>query len=247
MHLPANLAITARSRKFYDGTYTMSSDGFTDEAGVYRAFDCLDAAARAPTPLPPMFSDDEEAGGEQVLTPSSMLRGAARGDTPIEVTFASEIAVKDTQVGNVDGEESLLDEMDGVERRKRSVKIMSKRGKVTPKKSSKAKSGDSSSPLSDCPSDLSEWESKKKKKTTPKNKKKPSEEENNDSSSNRTRGVAQKVVRKTPRKAAPAPALVTRQQDTRQPAEQDTPRQDGSSGGGDRRAGRGTVTGGRAS
>jgi hypothetical protein len=33
MYLPANLAITARSRKFYDGTYTMTSDGFTDEAG----------------------------------------------------------------------------------------------------------------------------------------------------------------------------------------------------------------------
>ncbi|KAH4337370.1 hypothetical protein HBH98_223030 [Parastagonospora nodorum] len=231
MHLPANLAITARSRKFYDGTYTMSSDGFTDEAGVYRAFDCLDAAARAPTPLPPMFSDDEEAGGEQVLTPSSMLRGAARGDTPIEVTFASEMAVKDTQGGYVDGEESLLDEMDGVERRKRSVKIMSKRGKVTPKKSSKAKSGDSSSPLSDCPSDLSEWESKKVRyECIEAIQNRPSEEENNDSSSNRTRGVAQKVVRKTPRKAAPAPALVTRQQDTRQPAEQDTPRQDGSSG-----------------
>ncbi|KAH5239372.1 hypothetical protein HBI60_217780 [Parastagonospora nodorum] len=219
MHLPANLAITARSRKFYDGTYTMSSDGFTDEAGVYRAFDCLDAAARAPTPLPPMFSDDEEAGGEQVLTPSSMLRGAARGDTPIEVTFASEMAVKDTQGGYVDGEESLLDEMDGVERRKRSVKIMSKRGKVTPKKSSKAKSGDSSSPLSDCPSDLSEWESKKVRY-----------ECIEAIQNRRTRGVAQKVVRKTPRKAAPAPALVTRQQDTRQPAEQDTPRQDGSSG-----------------
>jgi hypothetical protein len=33
MHLPANLAISAHSRKFYDGTYTMISDGFTDEAG----------------------------------------------------------------------------------------------------------------------------------------------------------------------------------------------------------------------
>jgi hypothetical protein len=128
---------------------------------VYRAFDCLDAAARAPTPLPPMFSDDGEAGEEQVPTPSSMPREAARGDTPVEVTFASEIAVKDRQGGYVDDGESLLGEMDGVERRKRSVKIMSKRGEVTPKKSSKAKSGDSSSSLSDCPSDLSEWESRK--------------------------------------------------------------------------------------
>ena len=31
--LPSNLAITDRSRKFYDGTYTWDSDGFTDEHG----------------------------------------------------------------------------------------------------------------------------------------------------------------------------------------------------------------------
>lgn len=31
--LPPDLAITARSRKFYDGTYRWDSDGFTDEHG----------------------------------------------------------------------------------------------------------------------------------------------------------------------------------------------------------------------
>lgn len=31
--LPSDLAITDRSRKFYDGTYTWDSDGFTDEHG----------------------------------------------------------------------------------------------------------------------------------------------------------------------------------------------------------------------
>lgn len=73
--LPADLAITARSRKFYDGTYKWDSDGFTDEHGgkciltvttlslthiVYREYDCLDPLARAPTPLPPMLLDDED-------------------------------------------------------------------------------------------------------------------------------------------------------------------------------------------
>ena len=31
--LPSNLAITDRSRKFYDGTYKWDSDGFTDDDG----------------------------------------------------------------------------------------------------------------------------------------------------------------------------------------------------------------------
>jgi hypothetical protein len=31
--LPADLAITERSRRFYDGTYRWDSDGFTDEQG----------------------------------------------------------------------------------------------------------------------------------------------------------------------------------------------------------------------
>jgi hypothetical protein len=33
MSLPANIALTDRSRKFYDGTYTLVSDGFKDEKG----------------------------------------------------------------------------------------------------------------------------------------------------------------------------------------------------------------------
>lgn len=126
---------------------------------VYRAFDCLDPDARAPTPLPPMFSDDEDGAvsGEQIPTPSSMPREAAGADTPVKVTFAAETPVKDRQ-GGYDDDETLLGEMDGVERRKSSVKVASKR---TPKKSSTKKMDNSSSSLSDCPSDLSDWESKK--------------------------------------------------------------------------------------
>ncbi|KAL1595637.1 hypothetical protein SLS59_008275 [Nothophoma quercina] len=58
--LPADLAITERSRKFYDGTYTWDANGFTDEHGVHRVYDCYDPEARAPTPLPPMVLEDEE-------------------------------------------------------------------------------------------------------------------------------------------------------------------------------------------
>lgn len=82
--LPADLAITDRSRKFYDGTYRWNSKGFTDEQGgtcrlrlsiilaetttVYHDFDCLDPLGRAPTPMPPVFSDDEDDDWLDVTT-----------------------------------------------------------------------------------------------------------------------------------------------------------------------------------
>ncbi|KZM23800.1 uncharacterized protein EKO05_0009795 [Ascochyta rabiei] len=56
--LPVDVAISERSRAFYDGRYKWDSDGFTDDQGVYRKFNCYVPEARAPTPLPPMFSDD---------------------------------------------------------------------------------------------------------------------------------------------------------------------------------------------
>ncbi|KAL5120363.1 hypothetical protein ACEQ8H_001653 [Pleosporales sp. CAS-2024a] len=59
--LPDNLGISAYSRNFYDGTYQMTGNGFTDEAGLYRTFDCYDEKARAPTPLPWMdFCNDDD-------------------------------------------------------------------------------------------------------------------------------------------------------------------------------------------
>ncbi|KAJ4365736.1 hypothetical protein N0V83_008356 [Neocucurbitaria cava] len=62
-------ALTKRSRKFYDGTFRWDSDGFMDDNGVYRDFDCYDPAARAPTPLPPMFPDDlEDENTDQTTT-----------------------------------------------------------------------------------------------------------------------------------------------------------------------------------
>ncbi|OAL54983.1 hypothetical protein IQ07DRAFT_282860 [Pyrenochaeta sp. DS3sAY3a] len=65
-HLPADLEISERSRKFYDGTYKWDSEGFTDSDGEYHRFDCLNPATQAPTPLPPMSLGDcegENTGG----------------------------------------------------------------------------------------------------------------------------------------------------------------------------------------
>ncbi|KAL6707351.1 hypothetical protein ACN47E_004130 [Coniothyrium glycines] len=53
-----NVELTERSRKFYQGTYTWDTEGFTDDCGVYRSYDCYDPDARAPTPLPPMSLGD---------------------------------------------------------------------------------------------------------------------------------------------------------------------------------------------
>ncbi|KAH7095201.1 hypothetical protein FB567DRAFT_22596 [Paraphoma chrysanthemicola] len=56
----ANMEVTERSRKFYDGTYQVFAEGFVDDKGLYRDFDCIIPEARAPTPLPPTFPDDSE-------------------------------------------------------------------------------------------------------------------------------------------------------------------------------------------
>ncbi|KAJ4984759.1 hypothetical protein SVAN01_09717 [Stagonosporopsis vannaccii] len=81
--LPANLAIADRSRKFYDGTYDWDSQGFTDEHGDYREFDCLNPLGRAPTPLPPMFSDDEDDGQDQMDLTTSVPAHPLEQDTEI--------------------------------------------------------------------------------------------------------------------------------------------------------------------
>ncbi|KAF1365148.1 hypothetical protein EJ07DRAFT_171054 [Lizonia empirigonia] len=84
-HLPADLAITERSRAFYDGTYKWDSVGFTDDKGVYREYDCYDPFARAPTPLPPMFpDDDEDHGPEEGITKNSAQ--ALKFDSPVRPT-----------------------------------------------------------------------------------------------------------------------------------------------------------------
>ncbi|USP73289.1 uncharacterized protein yc1106_00563 [Curvularia clavata] len=58
--LPSSRSLSKRSRKFYDGTYKWDSDGFVDDKGVYRGFDCYDPRSRAPTPLPPLSLEVKE-------------------------------------------------------------------------------------------------------------------------------------------------------------------------------------------
>ncbi|KAF2827499.1 hypothetical protein CC86DRAFT_405623 [Ophiobolus disseminans] len=74
---PTNVEVSEHSRKFYDGTYKLMANGFTNELGIYRAFDCYDPDARAPTPLPPVFPDDEDQYGGlfQPAVNTSRLKG----------------------------------------------------------------------------------------------------------------------------------------------------------------------------
>jgi hypothetical protein len=154
---------------------------------VYRAFDCLDPAARAPTPLPPIFLDDE-AEGKDTPDPVKLMNG------PAEFTFASDSVdgspvkvLQDNLFRGYDDRDRLLGRIEGIQLASRqkgmelsraecyrlcgiaypekfeSITNTSLKGEITtPKRSVKGKIGTSSSPLSDCPSDLSEWEADQK-------------------------------------------------------------------------------------
>jgi hypothetical protein len=83
----------------------------TDET-VYRAFDCYDPAARAPTPLPCMFLDDED---EEVAIYENLK------DSGKTFTFASdpkgegELVVRcDALFRGLENREHLLGRMEGV-------------------------------------------------------------------------------------------------------------------------------------
>ncbi|KAJ4412599.1 hypothetical protein N0V91_000357 [Didymella pomorum] len=88
--LPAELAITERSRKFYDGTYQWDLDGFTDELGVYRECDCMDPLAHAPTPLPPMllFNDEDDENDDE--NDNSQLGLSSSSAAALSVSAAAE-------------------------------------------------------------------------------------------------------------------------------------------------------------
>ncbi|EUC39295.1 hypothetical protein COCCADRAFT_80892, partial [Bipolaris zeicola 26-R-13] len=171
--LPSADSITERSRKFYDGTYTWDSDGFTDDMGVYRTFDCYDPDARAPTPLPPMFlSDDEEdevlqcgAGADietLALAPDAGNKGStatarcdesSRGHADKKhLVGKTEYALQDTITPPTSPTVKKLDT---------AIVGNKHTNPITPPKDVKSKvqnPSPSSSGLSDCPSDLSEWD-----------------------------------------------------------------------------------------
>jgi hypothetical protein len=129
--VPANVALSERSQKFYDGTYKWNAEGFTDDNGgkcnrsmlekslgrtnetVYRAFDCYDPDARAPTPLPCMFLGDDEEVTSRTMTSGSR-------DEEKVFTFASEskdgaVTVRcDELLRGHANRERLLGKMEGV-------------------------------------------------------------------------------------------------------------------------------------
>ncbi|EFQ86032.1 hypothetical protein PTT_18847 [Pyrenophora teres f. teres 0-1] len=70
--LPADVAISEYSRKFYDGTYKWTSEGFIDEnGGKWDSWPGCDLPA--PTPLPPMDLGDYDEDMEYVENQDSPL------------------------------------------------------------------------------------------------------------------------------------------------------------------------------
>ncbi|KAI4930505.1 uncharacterized protein J4E92_004337 [Alternaria infectoria] len=193
--LPVDVALSEHSRKFYDGTYKWDSEGFTDDAGVYREFDCYDPNARAPTPLPPLClsDDDEEAGtveekiqdGEhetermeedsEIFTFASNVKSAGGVITLRRDELFRDHADREYLIGKMESaliesrskkvhltlEEccracGIPEHLNPVEKSPTKLKIKF----VTPLKPTKPdpRMFFSPSELSDCPSDISEWD-----------------------------------------------------------------------------------------
>ncbi|KAF1946565.1 hypothetical protein EJ02DRAFT_508465 [Clathrospora elynae] len=126
--LPDNVTFTERSRKFYDGMYRWDSEGFVDDRGVCRGFDCYDPVARAPTPLPPMLlGDDDEEGATQLHRSRRSTSNPRDSDQKIEnsldisriFTFAinggKTVTVRHNQLfrGHADSEH-MISKMEGI-------------------------------------------------------------------------------------------------------------------------------------
>ncbi|KAL1799943.1 hypothetical protein ACET3X_000285 [Alternaria dauci] len=182
-HIPADVALTEHSRKFYDGTYKWDSEGFTDESGRYHEFDCYDPAARAPTPLPPMCLSDEEANEGDVISEESAVH--TLGSSTSSPLSASNVKHSDVALAM----------------QERIIGNMENGNPATPSKTITTALQDFSSPseLSECPSDLSEWDVGKSMSGPKTIKNKPVDEmfEQDDAHGLQrkptTRGVAQKV------------------------------------------------------
>ncbi|EMD68644.1 hypothetical protein COCSADRAFT_80711 [Bipolaris sorokiniana ND90Pr] len=171
--LPSADSITDRSRKFYDGTYTWDSDGFIDGMGVYRTFDCYDPDARAPTPLPPIFMSDEEKDGVlQCGAGADMETLTLAPDTGNEGITATARCDKSSHshadkkhfIGKIEGalQDTITPPTSPVVKKPATATVRNKHpGPITPPKDAESMvqtPSSSSSGLSDCPSDLSEWD-----------------------------------------------------------------------------------------
>jgi len=207
MLLPHDIEISAHSRKFYDGTYTFTSNGYTDEAGgtmlvfndcvfiltqhtVYREFDCYDPIARAPTPLPPRFDDDDDedflsGGAVQDYKATTTSMGAAlpeelfqgRADRDRLIGRVEGIRLVDEKLGTVTSmaecfrlcglvgpEESRGTEVAGAVSSKQEMSTeQAPIGETSMFKTpQKAAHVPEESPLSECPSDLSKGSAEKR-------------------------------------------------------------------------------------
>lgn len=162
---------------------------------MYREFDCRDPIARAPTPLPPVFDDDEEdytCGGAVQDCKLSALATAEPVAALPENLFAGH-ADRERLVGRFEGIR-LVDKQKGThtsiaecyelcglplpEEMRSTAVVTSPKSKApametsipvstekpelckTPQKAKQAVSADS--PLSDCPTDLSQWSAERK-------------------------------------------------------------------------------------
>ncbi|KAH7394096.1 hypothetical protein DE146DRAFT_757572 [Phaeosphaeria sp. MPI-PUGE-AT-0046c] len=195
--LPEKVDISDRSRKFWNGTYRLVSDGFTDEHEVYRAFDCYDELARAPTPLPPFLFTDyaDEDGGEDNLKGTRIIKETpSRGASLVVATDPLKV---DSGASPKANERTITRDRES-----------------------------STSPLSDYPSDLSEWEvgdkthrggtkkkSNREETRTMSNKgqkaETPAISKTKQTPKRNTRGVAQKVIKSA--KKASTPVVLQRQ------------------------------------
>jgi hypothetical protein len=152
---------------------------------VYRVFDCYDPAARAPTPLPPIFLEDssplfgsgQEFGymGVRIESPAQIrFASEAMGGTPVTV-------LQDDLFRGYKDRERLLGKMEGIQlaSRQQGIELSQSEcyrlcGIPYPGTVSQSVKRDSTppsvprteetseSPLSDCPSDLSDWEHDKR-------------------------------------------------------------------------------------
>ncbi|KAF2024674.1 hypothetical protein EK21DRAFT_117521 [Setomelanomma holmii] len=225
------VAITERSRKFYDGTYQYRANGFIDDVGVYRDFDCLDPAARAPTPLPPMFPDDsededlqEKTGARLPIEKSVTVASSMPSTSPTSRTLEVKPAIAALKKGVVRPGKSTeavygkshSEEPSGIKTGGEKQKNMTAR--ITPNKTTDPQEPASSplSDLSDCTPEMLNWEMDERlmKTGTVKDKPKaPAVSERAPKQSTTTRGVAQKV-RRPSKKRSKVPTTLSMEQDS---------------------------------
>jgi hypothetical protein len=147
-----------------------------DTVVVHRDFDCRDPAARAPTPLPPLSLEDAaEHEHERNMKAKEETPASDRRSSPAWPSSSTESTTKSLGGDKLSGSPAstngtvitvLRNDSDNTNKNPRPTcsplqePARSSPSKLkTPKKTDKP--GPSESPLSDCTSDLSDWEESK--------------------------------------------------------------------------------------